>query len=183
MIKEWTKISEAMACRGNIFSYWQVESQSADGRLRGVFDVLKFSNWVNVLAITPDQKMVIAQQFRQGTQEITLELPGGAVERGEPFLKAAQRELKEETGYESSHWKLLGQVDPNPAMMSNTCQTYLALQCEKTAETSFDPLEEITTELYPVKEIPALVERGQIKHSLVIAAFYLWSLHRLREEV
>ncbi len=180
--RDWKKNSEKLTHRGGIFKHWQVESESPDGSMKGVFDVLEFSNWVNIVAITKDQKLIMVEQFRHGTSEMTLEIPGGAVDPGEEFLKAAQRELREETGYQSQHWKFLGQVSPNPAMMSNTCQTYLALNCEQTSSTDFDPLEDIEIKLLPLARAPRLVKEGVIHHSLVVAALYYWELYRAEKE-
>src|SRR5215470_13947605 len=64
---------------------------------------------------------------RDGTGEVTLEIPGGAIDRGDADpLAAARRELREETGYEASEWVNLGFVHPNPAIQSNRCYTFLA---------------------------------------------------------
>ena len=49
--------------------------------MEGDFFVLDTNDWVNVLAITPKQELVLVRQFRYGSQEFSLEPPGGVIEQ------------------------------------------------------------------------------------------------------
>ena len=137
----------------------------SDG-LEGEFFVLDTNDWVNVLALTPDDKIILVRQFRYGSKEQSLEPPGGVVERGEDPVIAGLRELQEETGYVGEEPKLLGVVRPNAAILSNRCHVILVRNAQKTAELNFDQHEELLTELYPVKELKEMVRRGEITHSI-----------------
>ena len=137
----------------------------SDG-LEGEFFVLDTNDWVNVLALTPDDKIILVRQFRYGSKEQSLEPPGGVVERGEDPVIAGLRELQEETGYVGEEPKLLGAVRPNAAILSNRCHVILVRNAQKTAELNFDQHEELLTELYPVKELKEMVRRGEITHSI-----------------
>ena len=137
----------------------------SDG-LEGDFFVLDTNDWVNVLALTPDDKIILVRQFRYGSKEQSLEPPGGVVERGEDPVIAGLRELQEETGYVGEEPKLLGVVRPNAAILSNRCHVILVRNAQKTAELNFDQHEELVTELYPVKELKEMVRRGEITHSI-----------------
>lgn len=137
----------------------------SDG-LEGEFFVLDTNDWVNVLALTPDNKIILVRQFRYGSMEQSLEPPGGVVERGEDPVVAGLRELQEETGYVGEEPKLLGVVRPNAAILSNRCHVILVRNAHKTAELNFDQHEELVTELYPVKELKEMVRRGDITHSI-----------------
>ncbi len=153
--------------------------RESDGKA-GDFFVLENPDWVNVIAINSANEAVLIEQFRHGTGEMNLELPGGMVDEGERPEHAARRELLEETGYSANRWVLLGKSDPNPALQNNTIYHYLALDCVKTAETAFDEHESIGTRLVPVESVGGLIHDGEIKHSLVAAAFYYFSLlHKL----
>jgi ADP-ribose pyrophosphatase len=137
----------------------------SDG-LEGDFFVLDTNDWVNVLALTTDDKIILVRQFRYGSKEQSLEPPGGVVERGEDPVVAGLRELQEETGYVGEEPKLLGVVRPNAAILSNRCHVILVRNAQKTAELNFDQHEELVTELYPVKELKEMVRRGEITHSI-----------------
>ena len=85
---------------------------------------------------------------------------------------AAQRELREETGYEGEAASVIGQVFPNPAIMSNTCFTVVIENCRCIHPVEFDHGEDLMTRLVSIPEIPLLVATGKIRHSVVIAALY-----------
>ena len=66
------------------------------------FFVLNCPDFVNVIALTNDGLCVLVEQWRHGSQELTLEIPGGLVDAGESAETAARRELLEETGFEAA---------------------------------------------------------------------------------
>jgi 8-oxo-dGTP pyrophosphatase MutT (NUDIX family) len=176
MVKKWETKSEKSLLNAKVFSYRQVERTSPDSGKTGLFDVLECYDWVNIVALTPENQVIMVEQYRQGTDTITLEIPGGVGHPGEDIIDGAKRELEEETGYQATDWVKLGEVDANPAFMTNTCATYLALNCQKVGPQNLDPFEEIDVKLVPLEEIPTLIKEGKITHSLVVAAFHLYEL-------
>ncbi len=151
--------------------------RDSDGKSSDFF-VIESPDWVNIIAINKADEVVLIEQFRHGTEEMELELPGGLVDDGEAAEEAAKRELLEETGYSSNRWTLLGKSHPNPALQNNTIFHFLAIDCEKTAETAFDQHESIVTKLVLLDKVMSLIRDGEISHSLVVAAFYYLSLMR-----
>lgn len=172
-IKKWRTLENKISFRGKIFRYREVERESTTQEMRGSFDVLDFLEWVNIIAITKDSKVLLVRQYRQGIDAVTTEIPGGAVDIGEEPFAAAQRELKEETGFESNNWQSLGAIEPNPAFQSNRCHVYLAKECVKVAEPQLDPLEELEVDSIALDEVKSMVKEGRIRHALVVAAFYM----------
>jgi len=145
--------------------------RDSDGA-KHTFFVIECPDWVNVIALTRTNDVVLIEQYRQGTEEIILEIPGGMIDKDEEPEAAARRELTEETGYESNELIYLGKSRPNPAIQNNWMYHFLALDCEKTRETAFDEHESLLTRLAPLGEIPQLIRSEQITHSLAVAAFY-----------
>jgi ADP-ribose pyrophosphatase len=90
------------------------------------------------------------------------------------------RELREETGYEGERARILGEIFPNPAIMSNVCYTVIVENCRCVHPVQFDHGEDIITRLVPVAEIPKLVAEGKIAHSLVVVALYHFELWQRR---
>ena len=143
----------------------QTLRRRSDG-VEGDFYVLNTNDWVNVLALTSEDELVLVRQFRYGSKEFSLEPPGGVVEKGEDPMVAGLRELQEETGYVGENAELLGIVRPNAAILSNRCHVILVRNVKKTALLNFDQHEELVTELYPVRELKEMVRAGEITHSI-----------------
>ncbi|MBI5500396.1 MAG: NUDIX hydrolase [Deltaproteobacteria bacterium] len=135
------------------------------------FYEMRFTDWTNVIPVTEDGQVILIRQFRAGARQVTLEIPGGLVEPGESPLDAAQRELREETGYSAVDWTPLGSVQPNPAIQSNRCHTFLARGAVKSGAMALEPMEDIELEPVPLAAVPGLIARGEIEHTLVISAF------------
>ena len=143
--------------------------------------VLKSTDWVNVVALTSDHRLIVVRQYRFGTEEITTEVPGGMIDPGEGHEESARRELLEETGYVSDSWTYLGSVDPNPAVQTNKMHHWLARDCRLEAEQELDAGEDIAVATLSEDELRSAVSSGEIRHALVLTA-----LHRvfdLRDEL
>ena len=138
----------------------------------GSFFVLETPDWVNVIPLTDRGEVVLIRQYRFGLEGITLEIPGGMVEPGMSPLETGRKELLEETGYGSPDWEFLGYVHPNPAFLTNRCHTFLARGVKKVADLDLDESEEIEVLTVPLEEIPDMITREEITHSLVICAFH-----------
>ena len=162
---------------------FQVTTQTArnprNGRERD-FVVLDSPDWVNVVALTPRQEVVLIRQYRFGTGEVALEIPGGLIDPGDTPQGAAVRELMEETGYAPGRVSLLGRLRPNPAFLNNTLYTYLVEDAVRAGEPRLDPGEDIGVELFPAADIPGLVASGRINHALVLNALFWWRCPEFR---
>jgi 8-oxo-dGTP pyrophosphatase MutT (NUDIX family) len=146
---------------------------------RGDFYVLTADTWCNIIPITVAGEVVMVEQFRHGTQDITLEIPGGIVDpEDESALAAARREMLEECGYDSSHIEPLGFVHPNPAILNNTCHSFVAYDARPAAAQRPDDLEELRIRHVPLAAVPSLILNGTISHALVVSAFAQFFLQR-----
>jgi ADP-ribose pyrophosphatase len=140
---------------------------------RDIF-VFAVPDWCNVLAETPEGELVFIWQYRHGTDELSLEIPGGVIDPGEEPIDAARRELREETGYEAESLELVSVVEPNPALQGNRCFTYLARGARLTAETEFDDMEDLETVVLPKTELARLIDERVVTHALVVVALEVY---------
>ncbi|MEL6180922.1 MAG: NUDIX hydrolase, partial [Myxococcota bacterium] len=125
-VPPWTLEDDRELTQTRIFTLRERTARSTlQPDLEGRFVYLDSPDWINVIAITPEGALVFVEQFRHGTRETTLEIPGGMVDPGEDFATAGARELLEETGYTGDTPVLIGVVTPNPAIQSNRCGTVL----------------------------------------------------------
>jgi 8-oxo-dGTP pyrophosphatase MutT (NUDIX family) len=135
--------------------------------------VLAAPDWVNVVPLLDDGRVVMVRQWRFGIAAPTLEIPGGIVDPGESGRDAAARELIEETGYRAAVVRALGEVSPNPAILANRCSTFLATGLDRVGSPQSGLDEELAVELVPLADVPGRISAGEIHHALVVAAFYL----------
>jgi len=181
MLKPWDKISSQPLADYRVFRVRSDKSISPRTRQAHDFFVIDSVNWVNVVATTSDNHLVMIEQFRHGSGTVELEIPGGMIdpEDSSPEVAAA-RELREETGYEGHNPRIIGRIFPNPAIMSNSCFTILLENCRCVHPVEFDHGEDLITRLVPIPEIPDLVAAGKIQHSLVVVGLYYFELWRRR---
>lgn len=150
-----------------------------DGRVHD-FYVIEAPDWINVIPLTDDGRVVLIEQFRHGTGEVSLEIPGGMVDEGESPRDAAARELLEETGYEAGEVSLLGKTRPNPAIQDNWIHTFVARGVKQRGEPSNAGTEQTVVRLVELERIPALIEEGKITHALVVVGFHWLGLAGLK---
>jgi 8-oxo-dGTP pyrophosphatase MutT (NUDIX family) len=177
--KPWKVLSSKINESFRIFSLRIDRAFSPRTRLAHDFYILESSDWVNVIPVTSLGEVVLVRQYRHGTRELTLEIPGGIVEPGDTPEDAARRELLEETGFEEKEMILLGSVHPNPAFLTNRCYTYVAKDAVRVKRQEQDDKEDIEVVLRPIEEVPRLIREGEISHALVLAAFYRYYLEYL----
>jgi 8-oxo-dGTP pyrophosphatase MutT (NUDIX family) len=177
MIEPWRKLSSKPLGDFRVFSVREERKVSPRTKAEHDFFVIESPNWVNVVAMTADEHVVMVEQYRQGSETVELEIPGGVMDAGDASPEATGcRELLEETGYQGEQAQIIGHVFPNPAIMRNTCFTVLARNCRQVAPTRLDSSEDIDVKLVPLSELPELVASGRIRHALIVAALYQFEL-------
>lgn len=177
MIRPWPKLSSQPLGNFKIFTLRADRKISPRTQTEHDFFVIDSNPWVNVIAVTPNQELVMVEQYRHGSNTVELEIPGGMIDAKDASpVAAGVRELREETGYACANARLLGEIFPNPAIMSNVCYTVLVEDCRLAHAVEFDSGEDLITKLVPVADLPRLVAEKKISHSLVVVALYHFEL-------
>ena len=176
-IQPWPDLGAQSVGNFRIFKLRSVRRRSPRNGVERDFYVMDCADWVNVIAITAENELVLVEQFRHGVAAVELEVPGGIMDPGETDpVAAGLRELREETGYVGEGGIEIGCVLPNSAIQSNRCRTVLVRQCRRVGELELDDSEDIAVRLFPVSDMAKLVTGGRIRHSLAVAALYHYEL-------
>lgn len=179
--RPWQKLGDETLARHLVFHVRKSLQRSPRTDAVIPFFLIDTPDWVNILPITDAGEVVFVRQYRQGSERLSLELPGGLIDPHERDpLEAAVRELREETGHAAAAWVPLGDMNPNPAMMSNRCFAFLATGCRPVGELRQDPGEDLEVVTVPLAELDELVRRGAIEHAIVLATIALWRAHEER---
>ncbi len=142
--------------KGVIFEVWQWR-QTMFNRGWETFEMLKRPNTAQAIPVVGD-KILILKQKQPNRLKAFYSIAGGRCESGEPPLKAAKRELLEETGYVSGDWRLLKKINPVGKIVW-TVYTYIARRCVYKQPPRLDSGEKITSQLMTFDQFLKLADQ------------------------
>lgn len=155
-------VSSDMLFKGRVISLQVDEVELPNGK-RGKREIIKHPGAVAVIAITDEGKMIMVEQYRKAMERSLVEIPAGKLEPGEEPLRSAERELEEETGYESAEMKHLISFYTSPGFADELVHLFVATGLTKKEnpaacdEDEFVELIELT-----VEEAQRFIEEGKI---------------------
>jgi ADP-ribose pyrophosphatase len=155
------------------------ELELPDGTIVPNYYVRESEGFVTVLALTPDEQVVLVRQYRYGSDAIHLELPAGMLAEGEDPRDCAVRELAEETGYSVERCELAARYFPEPVRSVARAYVFIAFGARSAGPPSLDPTEHLEVELASLPQLRAMLADGTIDAGGSIAAAYL-ALDKLR---
>jgi 8-oxo-dGTP pyrophosphatase MutT (NUDIX family) len=172
----WTEIDRKEVYRSRVLSVRDTRCRSPEGKT-GTFTVIDSSDWVIVVPVINTGKgsqFLMVRQWRHGSRELSLEFPGGVLEKGEDSEAGAARELEEETAYRAGRLTGLGTMSPNPAIMSNRVHFYYAEDLVPLGSQNLDDDEFLDAELVPSGEVIRRMGKPPYVHALTAAALALY---------
>jgi ADP-ribose pyrophosphatase len=153
-----------------------------DGRVIPDWQWIVTPDYVNVVVVTEESAFLCFRQTKYAVEGTTLALVGGYLDADEPPLAAAQRELREETGYVAQDWLSLGSYTVDGNRGAGRAHLFLAQNARRAGEIDADDLEEQEMLLLSHEEVVAAVSRGEFKVLPWQAAMAL-ALSRLDEKM
>jgi 8-oxo-dGTP pyrophosphatase MutT (NUDIX family) len=172
MKKDWNYLYSTTVFKNRLVNIRQDKYHFLPNDIIKDFTVFELGDWVNIIPVTEDGRVVTIRQYRHGIRRDTIEIPGGLIsEEDTTPMEAAVREMTEETGYISTDVVHIGTVEPNPALQTNKCYSFLARNCILGSNQMLDPTEAIRVELVKKEEIYQMILKQKITHGLVVAAF------------
>lgn len=148
-----------------------------DGRVNDEYYVLEYPDWVNIIAITDDDRFVLVRQYRHGLARTSFELCAGVCEQGESPEESARRELLEETGYAGGEWHELMQLTANASTQNNITHCFIARGVSKVDTQHLDPTEDVEVYCKARAEVYDMLLRGEFIQALMAAP--LWRFFAL----
>lgn len=174
----WDKISSRYLVREKWATLRVDTCKMPDGTLVDDYYVLEYPDWVNAVAFTEDDRILLIRQYRHGAEDVFLEIPGGCIDEGETPEEAVVRELLEETGYAFDSIEKVGQVYANPSTAANLTHAFVLRGGKKVQEQHLDGREEIEVLTVSVSELKELLLNNEIKQALHVSSIF-FALARL----
>jgi len=125
-------------------------------------------DYVTVLAITPEERLVLVRQYRPAIERFSLELPAGMIDPGEDPLVAASRELFEETGYPVSKIELIGKGATSSGRISNSTYSFFVRTGEQVRGFKEEP--GVSVHLASASEMRNLILSGEFSEQAHLGA-------------
>jgi len=177
--KPWNVLSREYVAREFWYTVRVDKVELPTGSVIEKYWVNEYRPWVNVVAVTKADEVVLIRQYRHGLEQVHYEIPAGTTDPGETALEpAARRELLEETGYGGGRWSPLVTLSANPALQDNLAHTFLAEDVVRLGEPHTEPGEDLRVHLVPVAELEALIDEGGFIQALHIAPLLKYLLGR-----
>jgi 8-oxo-dGTP pyrophosphatase MutT (NUDIX family) len=173
-MKKWSVLGSTYLYKTKYGSLRTDRCLLPNGHIIEEYHVCEYADWVNCVAITPENEVVLVRQYRHGASDFFFEIPAGSAEEGESFEEAIARELKEETGYASDRPPIkLACLYTNPATNNNRVHSYLMTDVRKSSDRHLDATEEINVDLVPLDSIGAMISQGTINQLFSVACLHM----------
>lgn len=172
---DWKLLNSKSIHQDNWVSLRADSCEMPNGSLVEPYYVLDYPTWVNAIALTEKNEVILVKQYRHGIQKTILELPcGGMDAQDENPKEAIKRELLEETGYLFKKYEPLGVLSPNAATHSNQTHCFLATDVISIDKQKLDSSEQIEIVFVPFEQFITMAKNGEFHQALHVGAiFYL----------
>jgi ADP-ribose pyrophosphatase len=130
-----------------------------------------------MLPVDARGRILLVRQYRLPARRYLWELPAGRLDPGETVLKAARRELAEETGYRARGWKKLVSFWASPGYVAEKMTIYVATGLIAGRSRPMED-ERIQTRWFSPREVGAMIGAGKIADAKTIVGYFVWRASR-----
>ena len=181
MIKPWRTVSRRVLLdRTPWFTVGDETVELPDGRIVEDFGFIDMVDFAVIVPVTAAGETILIRSYKHGIRAVSLSLPAGGLDAGEEPLACAQRELREETGFEAGRWQALGRYIVDPNRGCGAMHLFIAHGARKVQEPNSGDLEEQVPLVLPLADAIARLQAGEIAYLASAAALGLAAI-ALRE--
>lgn len=170
---EFKRLDRTLAYQGKILKVY-TDRVMVNGR-ESNWDYVHHNGGAAVVPVMPDGKILMVRQWRNALDRYTLEIPAGALEKGEPGIACVARELEEETGYRSDNIEWLVSTNSWIAFTNEQVEIFVAKDLIPSKQ-KFDEEESIELELHTIEELKEMIFSGEIKDSKTVAGLLAYAV-------
>jgi ADP-ribose pyrophosphatase len=174
----WQELSRREILKTAVLTVNETESKAPDGS-SGNYIVMDARDWVVVVPVIGNDFLMV-KQWRHGNSQLSIEFPGGVIEKNEKPEDGAKRELKEETGFTAGRLVHLASMSPNPALFSNTVHFFAALDLGNEESQKLDSDEYLNAMKISQKEVCEKMGSGEYCHALMASALGFYKRYALK---
>ncbi|MBT3487440.1 MAG: NUDIX hydrolase [Desulfobacula sp.] len=167
--KNWP--GSSMIHNGKKFKLISVPVETREGKT--YTDLIVHPGASVILPLLSQTEVILIKNKRLSIQDTLLELPAGTICPPEKPVDCAKRELIEETGYKANKIEPLGDFYPAPGFCTEQLFAFIAHDLEYVGQ-SLDPEENIEVEIYKLRKVYNMIEKGHIKDAKTISTFFLY---------
>ncbi len=177
-ISDWSVKSSEQLLDAGFLRVKRQQVFSADAGDEQQVLTVDMCDWLTVVPLTCEGKLVMVRQYRHGNRKLELELPGGLLDSSDASAAAgARRELLEETGYGGGQLIPLTSLWPQPAFLSNRIWIFVISNVELQGDQDLDTGEAIDVVLVKPVDIAEYIKAGQIGNAMTVSALALAQKH------
>lgn len=174
---KWEKLSSKYLVKEQWATLRVDTCRMPNGTLINDYYVLEYPGWVNAVALTEENEVILIKQYRHAAEKVILELPGGCIDAGESPEEAIKRELLEETGYQFSSIEQICTLYANPSTAGNITTSFIAKGGKKVQEQHLDGREEIEVLKVSLEELKKITFLNQFPQALHASAAFHALIH------
>lgn len=172
------RLKRDLQCEGAITKYYKDTVQLPNGKT-AIYDFVGHNGAAAAVAVLDDGRLLMVSQYRNALNRFTLEIPAGGLNPDEPTIKAAAREVEEETGYACGKIEPLITIRTTVAFCNEKIDIYLATELKKGSQ-HLDEDEFVNVKAYTLEELEKMIYDGVIEDSKTIAAILAYKNKYIR---
>lgn len=174
-LKKWKKLSSKVVFKNRYFTFYDDLVKLPTNKKYHYYLTNKKGKAAMVLPIDSKGRILLAKEYRYPVGRVIYGMVGGGVDKGETPVRAAKREMKEETGFRAKKVTLLGKFFGNPGRSGTIFYIYLA-QGLTHGEPQQEHAEFLEYEFFPRRYVEQLIRKGEIVDPFLLSAFLLYEL-------